>query len=318
MHIVIFGTGGVGGYFGARLAQAGETVTFIARGAHLDAMQQNGLHIKSIKGNITINPIQATDDPFSVGKADFIFCTVKAWQVPEAAKAMRPMVGDDTVIVPLLNGVEATTQLAKVVGSERVMGGLCWILSTIERPGVIHHSGLEPQIIFGELDNRRSQRIERLYQICDYAKIQVEIPHDIVASLWEKFIYIAAISGMAAITRSPVGIIRTIPQTRQMIEHAIDEIIAVGWEKRVNLAEDVFARTLAFIDSMPPSSTLSMQRDIMQGRPSELEAQNGAVVRFGKEVNVTTSINAFIYHSLLPMELMARGLVQVDQQGHTT
>jgi 2-dehydropantoate 2-reductase len=307
MRIVVVGTGGVGGYFGARLAQAGEQVTFIARGKHLQAIQTNGLQVYSVVQDMWLEKVQATDDPTQVGIADAILVSVKAWQVPEVAQMLQPMMGPETFVVPLQNGVEAPAQLAQVLGEDAVLGGLCWIVSFIEAPGIIRHTGVEPHVVFGELDNRRSQRVERLYQAFSHAEIKVEIPQDVQAAMWEKFIFITSMSGMGAITRVPVGIMRNLPQTRQMIEHTIDEIIAVGWEHQVRLTDDVFDRTMAFIDNMPPESTLSMQRDIMEGRPSELESQNGAVVRLGKEVNVTTPLNTFIYHSLLPLELQARG-----------
>jgi 2-dehydropantoate 2-reductase len=309
MRIVVFGAGGVGGYFGGRLAHAGEDVTFIARGKHLDALQTQGLRVSRIYGDFIVSPIHVTHDPSTVGIADVILLAVKAWQVSDAIKLMRPMVGPDTFIVPLLNGVEAPAQLSAVLGPESILGGLCWIISFISEPGVIHHIGMEPHVIFGELDNRRSQRVERLYQAFVHADVNVEIPQDTMVAMWEKFVYIASISGMGSVTRVPVGIMRSLPQTRQMIEHAVDEIIAVGWELEIRLPDNLFQQTMHYIDSMPADSTLSMQRDIMSGRPSELEAQSGAVVRLGKDVNVTTPINTFVYQSLLPLELRARGQV---------
>lgn len=307
MRFVVFGTGGVGGYFGGRLATTGKDVTFIARGRHLNAIKEHGLQVHSMCGDFKISSIQATDDTTQVGVADVILLAVKAWQLPEAAQAMRPMVGNDTIIVPLLNGVESVDQLSEVFPREQILGGLCWIVSFITEPGVIHHTGIEPLVVFGEIDNRLTQRVERLYQTFSHAEVKADIPQDILSAMWEKYIYIAPISGIGAITRVPVGIMRTLPQTRQMIEHAIDEVIAVAWANEIHLVDDIFERTMHFIDMMPPESTLSMQRDIMKGKPSELESQNGAVVRLGKELNVTTPINTFIYHCLLPMELQARG-----------
>ncbi|NJN65942.1 MAG: 2-dehydropantoate 2-reductase [Chloroflexaceae bacterium] len=307
MRIVIFGPGGVGGYFGGRLAQAGEDVTFIARGAHLQAMRNLGLRLLSIQGDHIIHPVRATDTPAEVGIADVILVAVKAWQVPDAAQAIRPMVGPQTAVVPLQNGVEAPAQLAAVIGSEAVLGGLCWIVSFIEGPGIIRHTGVEPHVVFGELDNRRSERVEHLYQAFFRAGVKVSIPDDMTAAMWEKFIFIATISGICAVTRMPVGVVRSLPQTRQMIEQAIQEMIAVAWMHDIKVSDSVFDWTMAFIDRMEPHSTFSMQRDLMAGRPSELEAQNGAVVRLGKAVNVVTPLHTFLYHSLLPMELQARG-----------
>jgi 2-dehydropantoate 2-reductase len=307
MRIVVFGSGGVGGYFGGRLAAAGEDVTFIARGEHLAAMRSSGLQVRSINGDFTICPASATDTPSEVGIADVILVAVKAWQVPEAARAIAPMVGPQTLVVPLQNGVEAPSQLAEVVGREHILGGFCWIVSFIEAPGVLHHTGVKPHIVFGELDNRYSERVETLYRAFFHAGVKVTIPDDIEAAMWEKFIFIATISGIGAVTRAPVGVMRTVAQTRDMIAQAIHEIIAVAWDYSVNLPGDIFQRTMKFIDGMPPQSTFSMQRDIMEGRPSELEAQNGAVVRLGAAREVKTPLHSFLYHSLLPLELRARG-----------
>ncbi len=310
MRIAVVGTGGVGGYFGARLAQAGEDVVFLARGAHLQALRSSGLHVQSINGDVALPAVQATDDPAQVGTADVVLVAVKAWQVPEAAQAIQPLVGAETMVVPLENGVEAPAQLAAAVGEAHVLGGFCWIVSYIAAPGVIHHTGVEPHIAFGEMDNRRTERVERLVQVWTRAGIKkVEVPDDIQAALWQKFTFIASMSGMGAVTRATVGVMRTLPQTRQMIEQAINEIIAVAQRRGIALSDDVLAATMRFIDGMPPQSTLSMQRDIMEGRPSELESQNGAVVRLGSEAGVATPMHAFLYHSLLPMELAARGQV---------
>jgi 2-dehydropantoate 2-reductase len=308
MRIAVVGTGGVGGYFGARLVQAGEDVVFLARGAHLQALRSSGLHVQSINGDVVLPAVQATDDPAQVGTVDVVLVAVKAWQVPEAAQAIKPLVGAETMVVPLENGVEAPAQLAAAVGAAHVLGGFCWIVSFIAAPGVIHHTGVEPHIAFGEMDNRRTERVERLVEACTRAGIKkVEVPDDIQAALWQKFTFIASMSGMGAVTRATVGVMRTLPQTRQMIAQAINEIIAVAQRRGIALSDDVLAATMRFIDSMPPQSTLSMQRDMMEGRPSELESQNGAVVRLGSEVGVATPLHAFLYRSLLPMELAARG-----------
>lgn len=307
MRVVVFGSGGVGGYFGGRLAEAGEDVTFIARGEHLAAIRASGLQVRSVNGNFTIYPASATDEPSRLGTADVILVAVKAWQVPEAARAIAPMVGPQTMVVPLQNGVEAPSQLAEVVGREHVLGGFCWVVSFIEAPGVLRHTGVTPHIVFGELDNRYSERVETLYRAFFHAGVKVSIPDDIEAAMWEKFIFIATMSGLGAVTRAPVGVLRAVAQTRDMIAQAIHEIIAVAWVYQVNLPEDIFVRTMKFIDGMPPESTLSMQRDIMEGRPSELESQNGAVVRLGMAREVKTPLHTFLYHSLLPMELRARG-----------
>lgn len=310
MRIAVFGTGSVGGYFGGRLAQAEEEVVFIARGEHLRALCTHGLRVDSVKGDFVVRPVQATDDPAQVGVVDAILVGVKAWQVPEAAEAMRPLVGPATCVVPLQNGVEAPAQLAAVLGDQHVLGGLCGIFSFIAGPGHIRHTGAEPFVKFGEMDNRPSERVERLHQAFMRAGVTVEIPPDIQVALWMKFLFIAPCSGVGAVTRAPAGVWRSLPGTRRMVEQGLHEIMAVARARDIALPEDAVRMTMAIIDSMPPEATFSMQRDVMEGRLSELDAQIGAVVRLGQEADVATPLHTFIYHSLLPMELRARGQVQ--------
>ena len=314
MRIAIFGTGGVGGYFGGRLAQAGEDVVFIARGDHLQAMTDHGLRVDSINGDFVIESVEATDDPAQVGMVDVVLLGVKAWQVPKTAEAIRPMVGSETVVLPLQNGVEAPSQLAAVLGDEHVLGGLCGLMTFIEGPGHIRHAGADPFIRFGELDNRLSERVEKLREAFDKASgMTAEIPPDIQVALWGKFLFVTPWSGLGAVTRSPLGIFRDQPGTRQMLEQTMGEIYNVGRAHNIALPKDIIGKTMDFIDSLLPEGTASMQRDIMDGRPSELEAQNGAVVRLGLQAGVETPINAFIYNSLLPMEMRARGQLQFPE-----
>jgi 2-dehydropantoate 2-reductase len=307
MRIAVFGTGAVGGYFGGRLAQAEEQVVFIARGEQLRALQDQGLRVDSIKGDFVLRPVQATDDPTQVGTVDVVLVGVKAWQVTEAAQAMGPLVGPETFVVPLQNGVEAPDQLAAVLEAEHVLGGLCRIVSFVVEPGHIRHAGLEPYVAFGELDNQPSERAQRLREAFARAEVTVEIPPDIQVALWTKFLFIASFSGIGAVTRSPAGILRGLPETRQMLEQAMHEVLEVAAAHEIALPAEAIGQTMALIDSLPPDGTASMQRDIMEGWPSELESQNGAVVRLGQKARVATPLHTFIYHSLLPLELRARG-----------
>ncbi len=308
MRIAIFGAGAVGGYFGGRLAQAGEDVVFIARGDHLAAMKADGLRVESVAGDFVVDPVQATDDPSEVGLVDVILVTVKAWQILDAAYEMGRMVGSDTFVVPLENGVEAPSQLAEVLGEEHVLGGLCRIISALVEPGHVRHAGISPTITFGELDSQRSERAERLRDVFQRAEgVTPEIPLDIRVAMWEKFLFIAALSGVGAVTRAPLGVLRSLPETRRLLEKAMEEILAVARARGVALQREVIAETMAFIDDLPPGGTASMQRDVMAGRPSELASQNGAVVRLGRELGVETPLHAFITHSLLPQERRARG-----------
>jgi len=310
MRIAVFGVGGVGGYFGGRLAQAGEEVVFIARGEHLQALRTHGLRVDSVKGDFVLQSVQATDDPGQVGVVDVVLLGVKAWQVPEVAQAMRPMVGPDTFVVPLQNGVEAPAQLVAVLGARHVLGGLAKIISFKVGPGHIRHAGAEPCVTFGELDNRLSERAKRLCQAFRQAGVNVDIPPDIQAALWEKFLSIVPWGGVGAVTRAPIGVLRTVPKTRQMLEQAMHEIFTVALARNITLPEDIIGKTMGIVDRLPPDGTTSLQRDIVEGKPSELASWNGAVVRLGQEVSVDTPIHAFIYHSLLPLELRARGQVQ--------
>lgn len=310
MRIAVYGAGAVGGYFGGRLIQAGEEVVFIARGEHLHVMQRRGLLVESVKGDFSINPVNATSDLTQAGTVDVVLVCVKAWQVPEAALAIRPLLKEDTFVIPLQNGVDAPGQLALVLGKEHVVGGLCHIMSFIVEPGHIRHAAVEPHIAFGELDGHRSERTEKLKAAFDRAGVWAEVPENIHTALWEKLLFIASISGVGAITRAPVGVFRSLPETRSMLIQAMEEIVALAKAKKVPMASDAIERTLSFIDKLAPEATASMQRDITAGRPSELASQNGAIVRMGLEVGVSTPVHGFIYNSLLPQELRARGEIK--------
>jgi 2-dehydropantoate 2-reductase len=313
MRIAVFGAGGVGGYFGGRLAQSGQDVIFIARGDRLKAMVTNGLRVDSAKGDFVLKSVKATDDPVQAGKVDVILVAVKAWQVASATESIRPMVGTDTFVVPLQNGLEAAAQLAAVLGDEHVVGGLCGLSAYIVGPAHIRHAGAEPFVRFGELDNRPSDRVHRLQKVFERAGVIVKIPEDIQVALWMKFLLITAWSGVGAVTRTPIGVWRSLPETRQMAESALQEIIRVAKAHGIALPENALPMTMKAYDSLPPTITTSMQRDIVEERPSELDAQIGAVVRFGKEADVATPLHHMIYHSLLPMELRARGQLQFPE-----
>ena len=313
MRIAIFGAGSIGGYFGGRLSQAGEDVVFIARGEHLNAMLTHGLRVDSINGDFVVQPVQATDDPSKIGKVDMILVGVKAWQVPEAAEAIRPMIGSETFVLPLQNGLEAPGQLSQALGEQRILGGLCGLFCYMAGPGHIVHAGTDPFVKFGEQDNHLSQRVELLLDAFKRAGVNAEIPPDIQVAMWMKFLLITVWSGMGAVTRAPVGIWRSLPETRRMAEMSLQEIIAVAAARDISLPEEALQTIMTMYDGLVPKSTASLQRDIMEGRPSELEAQIGAVVRFGQEADVATPQHTFIYYSLLPMELRARGQLQFGE-----
>ena len=307
MRIAIFGTGGAGAYFGAHLARAGEEVIFIARGEHLKAIRAQGLRVETPTGDILIKS-EATDDPNQVGAVDVVLVGVKTWQLPDAARAMRPMINPQTIVVPLQNGVEAASRLAEVVGAEHVLNGLCGTISRVIRPGHILSIGETNFIKFGELDNRASERTQRLREMFERAGVKAEIPADIQASVWEKFIFVAPYGGIGAVTRATAGVIRALPETRRMLEQGMREILEVALARQISLPERIIEKSMGLVDSLAHDATTSLQRDITAGKPSELEAWNGAVVRLGRGTNVPTPLNEFIYHSLLPSELRARAV----------
>jgi 2-dehydropantoate 2-reductase len=316
MRFAVFGAGGVGGYLGARLSEAGEEVVFIARGEHLRAIRDRGLRVESIAGDVVIHPAETTDDPSAVGPVDAVIASTKTWDLPAAAEEMRGLLGPETAVVPVLNGVEAPTILADVLGPEHVLGGLCGMVSFIAGPGHIRHAGAEPWIAFGELDGRVTDRVRRLEEAFRRCRgLKVDVPADITVALWEKFLFITATGGVGAVTRAPFGVFRELPETRRMLEEAMREVVAVARARGIEVSDDAVTKSLGLMDGLEPHGTSSMQRDIMAGRRSELDAWNGAVARLGREAGVETPVHDFIYATLLPQELRARGEVQFPASG---
>ena len=313
MRIAIFGAGGIGGYLGGRLSQAGEDVVLIARGEHLQAIKDHGLRVDSVKGDFVATPTLATENPTEAGPVDAVILGVKAWQVLDAAKAMRPMIGPDTFIVPMQNGVEATAELASVLGEKSVVVGLGGLVSYIVGPGHILHTGGEPFVSFGESDNSTSERTQNLLTAFKNAGVNASIPTNIQAALWGKLAFMAANSGVGAITRVPSGQWRSVVGSWEMAQQVVREVLAVAAGKGIEMPNDSLAAAVARLEGSPPNGTSSMQRDLMEGRPSELEVQNGAVVRLGLETGVLTPVNTFIYNSLLPQEMKARGEFPVQE-----
>lgn len=306
MRVTVFGTGGVGGYFGGRLAHAGENVTFIARGEHLRAIQANGLRVDSLDGDFVIQPAKATASVDDIGESDLVIVGVKAWQVPEAARTMRPLVGPSTTVLPLQNGVEAAAQLVAELGDGKVIGGLCRIVSFVVGPGHIRHAGFEPSVVIGELDNRRTDRITRIEQLFKRAGLNVAVAADIQVALWTKFLFIASFSGVGAVANAPAGVIRGDAKWRAQMLKAMEEIYALAHARGIKLPPDSIQTVMAGINALPEDATSSMQRDIAAGRPSELESQNGAVVRMARETGIDVPTHAFIYETLRPSEEKAR------------
>jgi 2-dehydropantoate 2-reductase len=307
MKIAVIGAGAVGGYFGGRLAASGSEMVYLVRGKTLEALRIGPLRVQSIGGDFEVN-VRATDDPAEVGEVDAVLVAVKAWQVPEAAAAIQKMPGEKSVVVPLQNGMDAQAELAAVLGSGRVAGGLCRIVAEAKGPGQIDHYWAEPSLAFGELEPLANAEV--LAQLRDAfvtAGVRCHIPRNIAATMWEKFLFITPWGSLGAVTQLPVGPLREAPESRARLVQALHEVAAIARAEGSDLGADSVSKTLATLDALPADTTSSMQRDIMAGRPSELEAQTGAVVRLGRKTGVPTSVHDSIYAELLPLEQKARG-----------
>jgi 2-dehydropantoate 2-reductase len=305
MKIAVIGAGGVGGYFGGRLARAGFDVTFIARGEHLKALQVNGLQVNSINGDFHIQVVHATDDVRAVKDAGLVILGVKAWHVAETGRLLRDIIHPDAAVLPLQNGIMATEELMAVLEPGQVLSGLCRIISKIEAPGVIAHLGVDPVIIFGEPDNRTRERTRQILDLFEKAGVNAWIAKDIQAELWKKFINIC-VGGLLTITRSTYGEMRELKETREMMIALLDEIYLLSQQMHIQIDRDFVSKTVGFIDSFPYNSTCSLTRDIWNGKPSEIEYQNGTVVKLASRLGLDVPVNRFVYHCILPMEQRAR------------
>ena len=304
MRIAVLGTGGVGGYFGARLARAGADVTFIARGAHLDAIRRNGLSIESKLGNLHIAAPRATDEPASAGPVDLVIFAVKLWDTESAARAALSLLGPSTALVSFQNGVQKDEILRSIVGDDALVGGVCYIAATIASPGVIQHAGTMQKLVFGEFDGNSSPRIEAFLSACKSAGIDAEISADIRRATWEKFVFLVGLSGTTATIRMPVGPIRSHPRTRALLLDAMREVVAVGRAEGVALPEDFAENRLAFCDQLPAEMSASMRTDLERGNRLEVEWLSGDVVARGQKAGVLTPVNRAFYDILV---LHARG-----------
>lgn len=305
MNIVVIGIGGIGGYFGGRLVQAGYNVTFVARGNHYKAIKKDGLQVKSILGDFVVYPT-VTDRISNVKNPDVILLGVKSWQIIDIAKQLQPILSETTLILPLQNGADNAERLQSVLGSKNVLGGLCKIVSKIEAPGVINHFAYDPEIVFGEMDHSNSERTKTLKRLFDKAQIKTKLSKNIHLDIWQKFLFIVTVSGIGALTRSIFGIIRAQKELRQIMRQTAEEIVAIANAKQIELSNSDIDLVMQVVDNLSHETTASMQRDIMDGKPSELESFNGYIVREGKRLEIATPTNDFIYYTLLPQELQAR------------
>ncbi|MDD2277732.1 MAG: 2-dehydropantoate 2-reductase [Bacteroidales bacterium] len=307
MKIGVIGTGGVGGYFGANLVRAGFDVTFLARGEHLKAIQNKGLKVKSILGDFEVKNLKATDKITDIKHPDLLLIGLKAWQVKDIRDELKSIMHADSLILPLQNGVLAAEELSEKIEKKNVLGGLCRIISKIESPGVINHFGVTPTIVFGELNKHRTERIIEVQKVFEKAGIDSVISDDIDADLWKKFISIC-VSGLLAVTKTTYGELRELKETRELMIDVITEVYLLSQKIGVRIGSDFVKKTVSFIDTYPYDSTSSLTRDVWEGKPSEIDYQNGTVVRLGEKYGIDTPINSFIYNSILPSELKARGV----------
>ncbi|MBN1453350.1 MAG: 2-dehydropantoate 2-reductase [Anaerolineales bacterium] len=306
MKIAIMGTGGVGGYYGGLLAQQGHDVTFIARGPHLKAIQENGLQVKSIHGDFHVKPAQATDDTGQIGPVDLvIFCT-KTYSTDKAAGQIRPLIALDTTVLPLQNGIDAADRIGAVLGMKHLIGGVTWISSAVEAPGIIKQISQFRRVVLGELDGRVTSRVQAIHRAFEETGITAELSENILKILWTKFVFISTASSLGALTRLPIGEYRSIPETRAMMTSLMREVEAVAGAQGVELDKDVIQKSLDFIDNAAPQIKPSMQLDVEAGRRSELEAMIGVIGRKGRELGVPTPVADTVYASLLPGEVAVR------------
>ena len=300
MRIAVVGAGGVGGGFGAALAKAGADVTFIARGAHLAAMKSAGLRIESPRGDTHLVPTQATDDPKTVGKVDFVLFCVKLWDVESAGEHIKPLVGPGTAVIPLQNGIDAADRLLPILGREAVMGGVAQISASIIEPGVIRQVGTFMRMIFGELDGTISQRAKDFLAMCQKAGFDATLSDQILTELWMKFALLATNASMTAVTRQPIGKLRDDPDVRAIFLAAIQEVVEVGRANNIALPSDALSKVLDFIGHAPPAMKASMALDLERGNRLELPWLSGKVVELGRDLGISTPTHGMLYALLKP------------------
>jgi len=306
MKIVVMGTGGAGGYYGGLLSKLGHDVTFIARGEHLAAIRKNGLQVKSIHGDFTVSPANATDDPSSVGAPELILFLTKTYGTDEAVQKIKPIAGKETAVLSLQNGIDAADRIGLVIGKEHMIAGATWISSAIEAPGVIKQMSEFRRVVIGELDGRNTPRVQAIFQAFKDTGITAELSDNILKVLWTKFVFISAASSFGSLTRLPIGGYRAVPETRALIVQLLREVEAVARRQGIELDADVVEKTLLFIDNSGPKIKPSMQLDVECGHRTEIESMIGVIGRKGRELGVPTPVADALYALLLPVDLSAR------------
>jgi len=300
MRVAVIGAGGVGGYFGARLAQAGHEVAFVARGAHLAAIREHGLAIESARGNVTISHATATDDPATLAPCDFIMFCVKLWDVESAARQIAPLVAKGGVAIPFQNGLASPEILTRTLGAEHVLGGVAYIGATVRVPGVIAHTGTMARLRVGAFPGGPADRAAEFVDTCTRAGIETELSVDIERALWEKFCFLSAFSGSTCLIRRPIGDVRGDPDVRPIFESAMREAWAIGRAKRVALADDYVARQLAAADALPADMTSSMLNDLREGNRLEAPWLSGEVARMAAMAGLPAPVSATLFAAVKP------------------
>jgi 2-dehydropantoate 2-reductase len=300
MRIAIIGAGGVGGAFGAAMAHAGADVTFVARGAHLKAMQEKGLRIESPRGDTQLIPTQATDDPATIGQVDFVMFCVKLWDVESAGEKIKPLIGSDTAVITLQNGIDSHERLIPILGERAVMPGVAQISATIAEPGVVKQVGTFMRLVFGEASGGKSNRGEAFLALCQKAGFDATHSPNILVDLWMKFILLASNASITAATRKPIGLLRDDPEIVPLFEATYAEVAAVGRAKGIAIPGDAAEKTLGFNRNAPPTMMASMAHDLIRGNRIELPWLGGKVVALGKELGIPTPVHQVLYQVLKP------------------
>lgn len=304
--IAVIGIGGVGGYFGGRLCTTNTPVTFVARGEHGAAIATHGLQVRSINGDFKAKPHAVVPQISQLNQPDLVLLGVKSWQVAEVAQALKPVLHPNSMVIPLQNGANNVSQLLKYLPEKQVLGGLSRIISKISAPGCVHHFAYHPHLIVGELNGSISPRLKAIGTLFANAQIDHKLSQDIDVDIWTKYLFITTISGIGALTRAEMGVLRQSEFLYQSMKDTAQEILAVAQAKGIGLTQQIVDQIFEAIDQQDPNTTASMQRDIMEGKPSELEHFNGYIVQQGKQLGIPTPVNDFIYYSLLPMEQQVR------------
>ena len=298
MRIAVMGAGGVGGYFGAKLAQSGHDVAFIARGRHLAAIREQGLHVISANGDMHVAQPTVTLDPATLPPVDVVLFAVKLWDTEQAAEQVRPLVATGGIVVPFQNGVESIERIGAVLGPERVMGGVAYIAATIAEPGVIAHTGTMARLRFGAVFPAQQSAAEALVAASQRAGIDVMLVADIRRALWEKFVFLASLSGLTSIARQPLGVLRSDPDSRATFEAAMREVWTLGRARDIALDDDFIAQQMKFLDGLPHEMTSSMHKDLIAGNRLEAPWLSGAVARMANEIGVSAPVHATIHAAL--------------------